>query len=439
MAERIPQSAAYLVVFRAYLASDGKTPATGKTIVITISKNGATTFSNPAAGATNATEMASGFYKFTLASGDTDTLGPLAWRGANVDINDAGDVLSVVNPNNAGFAGIPAAAANADGGLPILSVSGTTLGYTVTTLTNLPTITTDWLSAAGVSAAAASKIGAATVDLDATAHQMPGTFGATIGDRGSELLSLYQLAKYNYDGVVAYSGTVNDISPTAGAFNTGLTQVDNFWNDSLLSFTSGSLQGQTKPVTTYVNANGRFTFDEPFTSAPANGDNFTIIRSHVHPVTQVATGVRTELATELGRIDVATSTRSSQTSVDTIDDFLDTEIAAILADTNELQTDWTNGGRLDLLIDAILDDTGTSGVVVAAGSKTGYALSSTGLDLVMVAGKTLPNAIKYIGAGVAGVVTGAGTGTEVFKDFAGTTAFTVTVDDPGNRSVVVYA
>lgn len=37
----------------------------------------------------------------------------------------------------------------------------------------------------------------------------------------------------------------------------------------------------------------------------------------------------------------------------TIDDFLDTEVAAILADTNELQTDLVNGGRLDLLIDAI--------------------------------------------------------------------------------------
>lgn len=37
----------------------------------------------------------------------------------------------------------------------------------------------------------------------------------------------------------------------------------------------------------------------------------------------------------------------------TIDDFLDTEVAAILADTSELQTDWVNGGRLDLLIDAI--------------------------------------------------------------------------------------
>lgn len=40
--------------------------------------------------------------------------------------------------------------------------------------------------------------------------------------------------------------------------------------------------------------------------------------------------------------------------LDTIDNFLDTEVAAILADTNELQTDLANGGRLDLLIDSII-------------------------------------------------------------------------------------
>ena len=60
----------------------------------------------------------------------------------------------------------------------------------------------------------------------------------------------------------------------------------------------------------------------------------------------------------------------------TIAGYLDTEIAAILADTNELQGDWTNGGRLDLIIDAILADTGTDGVVVASGSKAGYSLAA---------------------------------------------------------------
>jgi hypothetical protein len=43
---------------------------------------------------------------------------------------------------------------------------------------------------------------------------------------------------------------------------------------------------------------------------------------------------------------------------------LDLLIDAVLADTNELQGDWANGGRLDLLIDAILADTGTDGVVL---------------------------------------------------------------------------
>ncbi len=36
------------------------------------------------------------------------------------------------------------------------------------------------------------------------------------------------------------------------------------------------------------------------------------------------------------------------------------ETALIVADTNELQGDWTNTGRLDTILDAILDDTGTT-------------------------------------------------------------------------------
>lgn len=60
------------------------------------------------------------------------------------------------------------------------------------------------------------------------------------------------------------------------------------------------------------------------------------------------------------------------------------DLDAKLAATNEVTaarmgalTDWINGGRLDLLLDAILADTGTDGVVVAAESKTGYSISGT--------------------------------------------------------------
>lgn len=52
----------------------------------------------------------------------------------------------------------------------------------------------------------------------------------------------------------------------------------------------------------------------------------------------VATAVRSELTTELGRIDVAVSTRASQTSVDTLTGYVDTEVAAIKTVTDKLNT-----------------------------------------------------------------------------------------------------
>lgn len=62
--------------------------------------------------------------------------------------------------------------------------------------------------------------------------------------------------------------------------------------------------------------------------------------------------------TDGGRLDLildelTTQGDTNETKLDTIDDFLDTEVADILADTNELQVDWTNGGRLDLIIDEL--------------------------------------------------------------------------------------
>lgn len=72
-------------------------------------------------------------------------------------------------------------------------------------------------------------------------------------------------------------------------------------------------------------------------------------------------------------------------------------------------------------------------------TKTGYSLVSTGLDLVLVDGRTLPNALEITAAVVAGKISGAGLGTEVFVGLDGaTTRATVTVDGSGNRSGVVY-
>lgn len=56
---------------------------------------------------------------------------------------------------------------------------------------------------------------------------------------------------------------------------------------------------------------------------------------------------RAELTTDTNS--VITQVNANETKIDIID----TNVDSVLVDTGELQTDWTNGGRLDLLVDAI--------------------------------------------------------------------------------------
>jgi hypothetical protein len=78
----------------------------------------------------------------------------------------------------------------------------------------------------------------------------------------------------------------------------------------------------------------------------------------------------------------------------TLDDLIDTEVAAILADTNELQGDWTNGGRLDLIVDDILADTATLGAPVGASHSADVAAVKAVVDSILVdTGTTLDDLI----------------------------------------------
>ena len=114
--ERIPQSATIRVALKAYLSTDHVSMATGKTIAVVISKNAAA-FGNPSAGATNATEIANGWYYVDLSTTDTGTTGPLIVRGTATGVDDVEIGYDVVNAHNAGFDGIPGVAAEGAGGL----------------------------------------------------------------------------------------------------------------------------------------------------------------------------------------------------------------------------------------------------------------------------------------------------------------------------------
>jgi hypothetical protein len=102
----------------------------------------------------------------------------------------------------------------------------------------------------------------------------------------------------------------------------------------------------------------------------------------------------------------------------------------------------TQLSTIDTVVDSILDDTGTAGVVVAAGSKTGYALAAAGLDSIVVeTGVNARQALSVIAAATAGVVSGAETSTVVIKgaNVATTRITASSLDLDGNRPTIVLS
>ncbi len=113
-----------------------------------------------------------------------------------------------------------------------------------------------------------------------------------------------------------------------------------------------------------------------------------------------ASATRTELATELARVDVATSTRlatAGYTAAPTAAqnraemDSNSTKLAAIVADTNELQTDWANDGRLDLILDTAAGIIGGDITLAEFGASALAQLAA--LDTINVRGTQVRNGV----------------------------------------------
>ena len=89
-------------------------------------------------------------------------------------------------------------------------------------------------------------------------------------------------------------------------------------------------------------------------------------------------------------------------SLATIDDFLDTEVAAILADTNELQTDLVNGGRLDLLLDAIKGK--TDGLPTDPADQSAMEAAITAATSTLATAANLATLAGYVDTEVAAIL-----------------------------------
>jgi hypothetical protein len=125
----IHQSTARRVLLKLF-ATGTTTAATGRTVAVTLSKNGAA-FANPSAGATNASELGSGWYFVDLTATDTNTLGDLVVRGTASGCDDTERLFAVVAASNRGMTALPTANPAASGGIPTVDAGGRVAANTV--------------------------------------------------------------------------------------------------------------------------------------------------------------------------------------------------------------------------------------------------------------------------------------------------------------------
>ena len=119
-----------------------------------------------------------------------------------------------------------------------------------------------------------------------------------------------------------------DVGNTLTQFQTNLTAPDGQYDHMILVFVSNGLEGEARPIDTYVQANGVITLQESLTEIPTGDEEFIILPQHAHPISEIQAGlatqtkllnyirllarkdaaVVTDLATELGEINADTGT-----------------------------------------------------------------------------------------------------------------------------------
>jgi hypothetical protein len=173
---RIAQSTAYTFMLKVYLSTDSKTAATGKTVAIQISKAGGA-FANPSAGATTATEVSNGWYKYTGSTTDIGTLGDLVIRGTATGCDDSEQVAQVVDAATNGATNLDAAVSTR-----MTATAGTSLATDVTAVKTVTTKLDTTIELDGASYRFNANALELTWDEALAGHTTAGTTGKVLSD-----------------------------------------------------------------------------------------------------------------------------------------------------------------------------------------------------------------------------------------------------------------
>lgn len=364
----ISQSTIHNVMVFMTDSSDHIAGKTSLTLTVTASKDGAAFASiSP-----TVTERGNGWYNLALTTSHTDTLGDLAIHITATGADPTDLVMRVVAVNKAdsvrmGLTALPNAAADAAGGLPISDAGGLDLD--------------------GVLSGNTPQTGDAYARLGAPV-------GASISaDVAASLTAI---------------GNLNDFDPATDTVILDATQANY----------APAKAGDEMDLVNAPNA----TAVSAIQSGLATSANVTTIVGHLTDIKGAGWTTTDTLEAIRDRGDAAwiTATGFSTHSAADVRSEMDsnsTQLSAIVADTNELQTN--QGNWL---------------------TATGFSTFDPTTDTIET-GITYEEAAQYVSAIVCGIIADAGTGTETFKAIgnSGTTRVTVTVDGSGNRSGVAFS
>lgn len=380
MPERIPQSVTLRVPLMAYLSTDHLSPATGKTIPITISKNGAA-FGNPSGGATNATEIANGAYYVDLSTTDTGTVGPLFVYGVLTGVDTIMAVYDVqvftTFPTN--FASL---SIDGNGRVDVTKINGTSQ------------------TARDIGASVLLSTGTGTGQLDLTS----GVVKANVTQMASGVIAAATFAANALDAV--WSTTIRALTDKAN-FTLSAAGVQAIWD--VLTSALVTVNSIGKLLVDNINATISSRLASASYTAPDNATIGTINTNLTTLINRVGaftgTGVNTVLGFLKALLNKAASTPSdiggtfdpSTDSTEALRDQLGTAANVALIPTNPLLT---NDSRLPG--SGVISKAGDQMDLVNAPNPTAVAAIQSGLATT-VGQTTINNNVTAVGSAVSGV------------------------------------
>lgn len=154
--------------------------------------------------------------------------------------------------------------------------------------------------------------------------------------------------------IIAADGQVQDASPGSGEFVISLDEpYDDFYSNQAMTFTSGALTGQSKIIDTYNGTTKTVTFDEPFSFAPASGDEFSIIAQHIHTASDVAYQVYEQQTSGHNTAgSFGAQFNDVSTSVTAIEEDTSTTIPALINALTDIDSDTVKAAVASIVVEA---------------------------------------------------------------------------------------